>query len=140
MGEFISIMLSIIFFLTPKEVDRVQVWPYATDTNSNLRALSLTFQRTKDGWCPDFGETNKTECVIIKEGKWVDESGKMLLDIKGNLKVAQKTNYVFKPKDWDNPLEFSLRDGKAERTFEIKEKGKTVREFRVKMSKSSKGG
>jgi hypothetical protein len=37
MGDFLGIMFSIIFFLTPKEVDRVQIWPYAADTNSHAR-------------------------------------------------------------------------------------------------------
>jgi len=138
MGEFLGIILSISFFITPKGIDRVQVWPYAVDTNSHLRELSLTFQKTKDGWCPDFSETNQTACVVITNGRWVDGSGRALLDIKSNLKSTHGTNYVFKPKDWDNPLEFSVRNGKDERTFEITEKGKTIRELRVKMSKSNK--
>ena len=46
MGEFLGIMLSIIFFVTPKDAERVQIWPYAGDTNQQTKELSLTFRRT----------------------------------------------------------------------------------------------
>ena len=136
MGEFLGIMLSIIFFVTPKDVERVQIWPCAGDTNQQTKELSLTFRRTDTGWCPDDGDANKTRCVTILDGKWIDEHGKILLEIKDNLKITDGTNYVFKPKDWENPLEFSIGEGKDERTFSIKNKGKTVREFKVKKLKS----
>jgi len=140
MGDFLGIMFSIMFFLTPKEIDRVQIWPYAADTNSHTRELSMTFQRTSTGWCPGFGETNSNRCIVLNNGKWMDENGKVLLDIKNNLKVTQATNYVFKAKEWENPLEFSVREGNGQRTFEIKNNGKTIRELKVKMFKSNEGG
>lgn len=139
MSGFLGIMLSIIFFVTPEKFDRIQVWPYAASTNSQTRELSLTFQRTRGGWCPDFGDTNQTTCMMITNGLWMDETGKVLLDIKNNLKVSQGTNYVFQPKGWDNPLEFSVRGNTSEKFFEIKEAGKVVRVFKVRMSKSNQG-
>jgi hypothetical protein len=138
MGEFLGIMFAIIFFVTPKENDRVQIWPYAADTNSYWRELNVSLIRTKDGWCPGDGDTNRDRCVVISNGKWVDEHGKVVLEIKNNLKVTNGTNYVFNPKDWENPLQFSVREGQGERTFEIREKGKTIREIKVKMWKSDK--
>jgi len=104
MGEFLDVMLAIIFFVTPKDIDRVQIWPYAADTNSHTRELSLTFQRTKNGWCPDFSETNRAACVEIANGRWLDESGKVLLDIKGNLKVTHRTNYLLCRLDYTVPI------------------------------------
>jgi hypothetical protein len=136
MGEFVAIMLALIFFVTPKDVDRVQIWPYADDQKQHLKELSLTFRKTGNGWCPDDGDKEPSRCVTIADGKWVDAKGKVLLELKGNLTITQGTNYVFKPKDWENPLKFSVREGTSERSFEIQENGKTVRTFRVKMWKS----
>src|SRR6185312_13036828 len=101
MSEFLGIMLAVIFQLTPQDVNRVQVWPDAGNTNQQTRELSLTFRRTETGWCPDFGDTNQIRCMKISDGKWLDEQGKTLLEVKDNLKVSNGTNYVFKPKDWE---------------------------------------
>ena len=137
MGDFLTIMLAIIFFVTPRDVERVQIWPYAGDSNQSKKEVSLTFRRTTTGWCPDDGDTNQTRCVRISNGKWVDEHGKSLLDIRGNLKVTDRTNYVFKPKDWEGPLEFSVADSKQAKSFEIRSKGKVIREIKVKPLKSN---
>jgi len=136
MGDFLGIMLAIIFSVTPKEVDRVQIWPYAGDTNQHAKELSLTFRKTEHGWCPDDGETNQNRCVTISDGKWLDEHGKVLLEIKDNLKISNGTNYVFGVKGWDNPIEFSVVEGKDERTFALKGQGKKGREIKVKSLKS----
>ena len=138
MGEFLGIMLSIIFYLTPKEVESVQIWPYATDTNPKTKEMSLIFNRTQAGWYPDGISTNSSQCITVSDGKWVDEKGKVLLEIKANLKVTNGTNYVFKPKDFENPLEFSVAGSKEDRAFSIKSNGKVIREFRVKVLKSNK--
>src|SRR5688500_10526930 len=126
MGEFVAIMLSIIFFLTPKEINEVQVRPYATDTDAHLRELTLNIRKTENGWCFDFVEPNPTRCLVVTNGQWLDRNGKLVMDIKNNLKVTQGTNYIFKPKDWDNPLEFSVGDNNDEKIFQIKAEGKTV--------------
>jgi hypothetical protein len=139
MGEFLGIMLSIIFYLTPKEVESVQIWPNATDTNSKTKELSLIFHRSASGWYPDGISTNMSPGIRITDGKWVDEQGKTLLEIKKNLKVTNGTNYVFKPKDFENPLEFSVAGSKEDRAFSIKSNGKVIRAFRVKVLKSNKG-
>ena len=136
MGDFVAIMLAVIFFVTPKDMDHVQIWPYADDPKKYLKDLSLTFRKTGSGWCPDDGDKDLSRCVTIADGKWLDEKGKVLLELKGNLTISQGTNYVFKPKDWENPLKFAVREGSSERLFEIKENGKTTRTFKVKMWKS----
>lgn len=138
MGDFVAIMLAIIFSVTPKDVNRVQIWPYAGDTNQQTSKLSVTFRRTETGWCPDDGDTNQTRCVTISDGRWIDEHGQTQLDIRNNLKVTDGTNYVFKPTDWERPLEFSVAEGKEERLFEIRSGGKTIRVFKVKPLKSNK--
>jgi hypothetical protein len=140
MGEFLGIMFSIIFLVTPKDMDQVQIWPNAADAREDLKKASITFRRSGDGWYPSDVDTDRTRAIFITDGNWVDEHGKVLLEIKGNLSIKNGTNYVFKPKDWERPLEFSIRESSDERTFEIKEKGTTVRESRVKMWKSNKSG
>jgi hypothetical protein len=138
MGEFLGIMLTIIFFVSPKDVNRIEVWPNASDPRENVRSLSLSFGWNGSNWCTQEEGTNTSSCFILSDGRWKDEDGKVILDIKANLNSSEGTNFVFKPKEWERPLRFSVREGADERTFEIKEDGKTVREFRVKMWRSAK--
>jgi len=132
---YVEIMAAIILYLAPEDSSTVQVWPYAADPSARKKEVMVTYQKDARGWYQDW-ENRKGPCILENDGKMRDEAGKVFLDIKSNLKVSHGTNYVFKPKDWDNPLEFSLRDNKESRTFEIKEGGKTVREFKAKLSKS----
>jgi len=141
MYSFLDIIVSIVIFLAPQDTNRIQIWPYAADPSDHKKDLSLTYQKGTNGWCIDIdGDTTMWPCLIVTEGKLVDEHGNVLLDIKHNLKISNRTNYLFKPKDFENPLEFSLREGKNERTIEVKDKGKIYRELRVRMWKSDPQG
>ncbi len=140
MYGFLDIVLSIVVFLAPQNVTKIQIWPYAADPSERMRELKMTYSKGTNGWCVDYGETNMGPCLIITDGKLMDDHGKVLLNIKDNLKSADGTNYVFKPKEFENPLEFSVRESRDERTIEVREKGKIVRELRVKMGKSNQTG
>jgi hypothetical protein len=141
MYDFLDIILSVVIFLSPHDINRIQMWPYAGDSKQtpagSMNELSLTYQKDGNQWCEDYGDTNKGPCLIVTDGKLVDEHGKILLDIKDNLKVTNGTNYVFKPKDFDNPLKFSVSDGNGEKTIKIYDNTNVVREIRVKMWKAN---
>jgi hypothetical protein len=139
MSPFLDIMVAIVIFLSPPDIKRIEIWPYAADPNNRNRELMMPYLKGSGGWCVDFGETNRVRCIHMNAGIMVDEKGKVLLNIKDNLKMSNGTNYVFKPIDFDNPLGFSIVEGKDERTIQIKEKGKIVRELRVRTWKSTSG-
>ena len=141
MYDFLDIILAVVICLSPHDINRIQMWPNAADPGQTplgrMNELSLIYQKDGNQWCADFGETNKGPCIIVTDGKLVDEHGKILLNIKDNLKVANETNYVFQPKDFDNPLKFSVSDGNGEKTVAIYDGTNVVREIRFKAWRTS---
>jgi len=141
MYDFLDIILSVVIYLSPHDINRIQICPYAADTKQTpagrMNELSLTYQKDGNQWCEDFGDTNKGPCIIVTDGKLMDEHGKILLDIKDNLKVTNGTNYVLKPKGFDNPLKFSVREGNGEKTIAIYDSTNVVREIRFKVWNAS---
>jgi hypothetical protein len=131
--EFMMYMFAIILSLTPKDVDTVQIWPYADATNGWRKDASFTFEKTANGWCPTLSDSDRDRCIALTNGNWVDAQGKVQLEINKNLSVSEKTNYTFQPKDFERPLRFTIHQKNEERTIDIKEKGKTVRVFKAKM-------
>ena len=130
MYDFLEIILSVVVFLSPHDVIAIQMWPYAADTNSVKRELTTTYRKGTNGWCV-YGN-----CIVVTDGKLLDEHGKVLLDIKDNLKVANQTNYLLFPKDWNNPLRFSWQEERNERTLSIYDGTNVIRQIRVKLWKT----
>jgi hypothetical protein len=88
-------------------------------------ALCRRYQR-RDNW----------HTLTIADGKLADEHGKILLDVKNNLKITNQTNCVLKANDWINPMYFSWREDKDERTMAISDGTNVIRQIRVKLWKT----
>jgi hypothetical protein len=114
MYDFFDIILSIVVFLSPHDVKAIQMWPYAGDTNSANRELSLTWRKEGNRWVGD----NWDNATIV-DGKLLDAQGKVLLEIKNSLKTTNRTNYTLTQKDWPSPMKFSMSDDKDERTITV---------------------
>src|SRR5262245_49997304 len=119
MNDPLGIVFTIIFLMAPKDIETVQIWPNAVDANAELRQASFSFSRTTNGWCSDSGMPYPLGCVTISNGICLNNHGQVLLR-KDDLKIANGTNYTFKPDNHDGTLEFSVRQENDEKTLTFK--------------------
>ena len=130
MYDFLDLILSILVVLSPPDVKAIQMWPYAADTNSEKRELTMTYRKDGNRWC-SYGI-----CLTVADGQLRDEQGKVLLAIKNHLKIINGTNYVLTQNDWPAPMKFSMREDKDERTITISDGTNVVRQIRAKLWKT----